>query len=280
MSATTGGHGRFRPLGCDEVKDLGAEFALGLLDGADRAAVVAHLEGCRACRSRVALLAEAGEQMLLVAPSVEPPPGFEQRVLDRLGPQGIRPRPPSRPWSRARARARSRARSRERSGSGSPFRSSPTRWFVPVVAVAAAALVVLGGAALVLRAGDGNGNDGDGGQTASEATGEHPVPERRTARLLSSHGQRDVGGVVIFESDPRVVEVDMAEWMERVADWDDPPAGPWTLAVERADGSREQHILALADDPRPRIPLQTGGAPVASVAIQDGTGHVWCSATL
>jgi len=268
MSASTsggGGGGRFRPLGCDEVKDLGAEFALGLLDGADRAAVVAHLEGCRACRSQVALLAEAGEQMLLVAPSAEPPPGFEQRVLDRLGPQGVRPRPMSRLGPRP-------GRTRRRNpGLG----ASSGRWFVPVLGVAAVMLVVLGGAAAVLRAGDGDGT-GNG----REVAGEHPQPERSTARLLSSHGQRDVGGVVIFDSDPRVVEVDMAEWMERVAGWDDPPPGPWTLAVERADGSREQHILALADDPRPRIPLQSGGAPVASVAIQDGTGHVWCSATL
>jgi hypothetical protein len=270
MSGTTGGRGRFRPLGCDEVEDLGAEFALGLLDGADRAAVVAHLEGCRACRSRVALLAEAGEQMLLVAPSAEPPPGFEQRVLDRLGPQGIRPRPSSRS-------ARSSRSGRSGSRSRSPFRSARTRWFVPVLAVAAAVAVVLGGAAVVLQAGD---RDGDGTGTGSEVADEHPETDRHSATLLSSHGQRDVGEVVIFDSDPRVVEVDMAEWMERVADWDDPPPGPWTLAVERADGSREQHILALADDPRPRIPLQTGGAPVASVAIQDGTGHVWCSATL
>jgi hypothetical protein len=252
---------RFRPLGCDEVEDLGPEFALGLLDGAERAAVVAHLEGCRACRSQVALLAEAGEQMLLVAPSAEPPPGFEQRVLDRLGPHGVRARPGS------------RFRSRPGSGSGSRWAARRSRRFVRVAAVAAAALVALAGAVAVLRAGD----DAD---PEPEVAGEHPEPDRHTATLVSSHDRRDLGEVVVIDSDPRVVEVDMAEWMARVAEWDEPPPGPWTLAVERADGTREQHILALADDPRPRIPLRSGGAPVASVAIQDGTGHVWCAATL
>ncbi|HEY8547081.1 MAG TPA: zf-HC2 domain-containing protein [Acidimicrobiales bacterium] len=271
---------RFRPLGCDEVGELAPEFALGLLDGAERAAVVAHLERCRACRSQVALLAEAGEQMLLVAPSAEPPPGFEQRVLDRLGVEG--PRAGSGPWARLRPRPRSRFRSRSGPGRGPDRRR---RWLAPAVAVTAAALLALGGAAAVLRSGDPTGSGRDAEVANPDAgnepgTVDRPEHERHTARLLSTRSRRDVGGVVVVESDPRVVEVDLAEWMARVAAWDEPPPGPWKLEVERIDGTQEQHILALADDPRPRIPLRPGGAAVASVAISDGTGRIWCEASL
>ncbi|HMG42424.1 MAG TPA: zf-HC2 domain-containing protein [Acidimicrobiales bacterium] len=112
---------RFTPLGCEEVGELAAEFALGLLVGAERAAVVAHLEGCRQCGAQVADLAEAGEQMLVVSPIVEPPAGFEQRVLARLAPLG----PPVAPRRR--------------------------RWRGTTLAVAAAVALVLGTAGLVLR---------------------------------------------------------------------------------------------------------------------------------
>jgi anti-sigma-K factor RskA len=252
---------RATPLACDDVDDLAEEFALGLLDGAERAAVVAHIEGCRSCGARVAVLAEAGEQMLLVAPAVEPPAGFEQRVLDRLGPEHLRRRrrlvgPGTWPRSRSAARAR-------------------PRWALPVLAVAATVAVLAGALALVVWAVGEQRTNGVATTTAPPAR-----PAEHTATLLSAHGQRDVGAVVVVDSDPRVVELDMAEWMEKVADWDDPPPGPWLLSVQRVDGAEELHVLALVDDPRPRVALQAGGAAVASVSIRDGTGHVWCSAEL
>jgi len=264
---------RFSPLGCDDVHDQAEEFALGLLDGAERAAVVAHLEGCRACGARVAVLAEAGEQMLLVAPAVEPPAGFEQRVLDRLGPEHLRPRRRL-PGHRSLTRGRLGGRSGERSSRAESSRSrSRDRWVLPLLAVAATAVVLVGAVTVALRVVDDARHD-------EVATSDPPAPAEHTATLLSAHGQRDVGDVVVVDSDPRVVEVDMAEWMEAVADWDTPPPGPWILSVRRVDGAEELHILALVDDPRPRVALQAGGAAVSSVSIQDGTGHVWCSAEL
>lgn len=255
---------RATPLACDDVDDLAEEFALGLLDGAERAAVVAHIEGCRACGARVAVLAEAGEQMLLVAPAVEPPAGFEQRVLDRLGPEHLR-----------RGRRRRIVGPGPRPGSRSrPAPEARPRWALPVLAVAASVAVLAGAVAVVVWA------VGEQRTNGVATTAPPARPAEHTATLLSAHGQRDVGEVVVVDSDPRVVELDMAEWMEKVADWDEPPPGPWLLSVQRVDGAEELHVLALVDDPRPRVALQAGGAEVASVSIRDGTGHVWCSAEL
>jgi hypothetical protein len=68
-------------LDCEGLRDLDCELALNLLTGAERAAAVTHLEGCPACRAEVSSLAAAADELLELAPVVEPPPGFESRVL-------------------------------------------------------------------------------------------------------------------------------------------------------------------------------------------------------
>ena len=81
---------------CAEVEDLAAELALGGIGGAERAAALAHLARCDACRTLVDQLARAADSILLVAPAVEPPVGFESRVLARIAaaaePVPLRPR--------------------------------------------------------------------------------------------------------------------------------------------------------------------------------------------
>lgn len=74
--------------GCDAVRALAPEVALGALAGTERAAVLAHLAGCDACRDVVADLSRVADRLLLAAPPAEPPPGFESRVLDRLAETG------------------------------------------------------------------------------------------------------------------------------------------------------------------------------------------------
>jgi hypothetical protein len=83
---------------CAELRDVAAELALGVLTGRERAAAVAHLEKCEACRENVRQLMVTGEQLLELLPPAEPPAGFETRVLERLGmpppPEGqTKPRP-------------------------------------------------------------------------------------------------------------------------------------------------------------------------------------------
>jgi hypothetical protein len=71
---------------CEETRALASELALGIADGAERAAALEHLAGCADCRRAVAELSEVTDELLLRAPEREPPPGFESRVLARLGP--------------------------------------------------------------------------------------------------------------------------------------------------------------------------------------------------
>jgi hypothetical protein len=77
-------------MNCDEMADLAAELALGVLTGRERAQAIAHLDRCDACRENVRQLTETGEGLLGLLPSSEPPAGFESRVVARLEAAGQR----------------------------------------------------------------------------------------------------------------------------------------------------------------------------------------------
>ena len=81
---------------CAAVTDNLGELALGALSGRDRVAALAHLDSCTACSAQVEALAAAGDQMLHLAPTAEPPVGFESGVFERLGVQ--HPTPGWRSW--------------------------------------------------------------------------------------------------------------------------------------------------------------------------------------
>jgi anti-sigma factor ChrR (cupin superfamily) len=70
---------------CAQLHDVDAELALGALTGRERAAALAHLEECRACREEVRQLMVTGGQLLELLPPADPPAGFETGVLERLG---------------------------------------------------------------------------------------------------------------------------------------------------------------------------------------------------
>ena len=72
-------------MSCDEFAGVAAELALGVLTGRERAAALAHLDGCESCREQVRELTMVQDELLALLPSQEPPAGFESRVLDRLG---------------------------------------------------------------------------------------------------------------------------------------------------------------------------------------------------
>jgi hypothetical protein len=70
---------------CEQYADQLAELALGILTGRERAQALAHLEGCPVCPAELEQLSLAADSLLEVVPSVEPPLGFEVRLMERLG---------------------------------------------------------------------------------------------------------------------------------------------------------------------------------------------------
>jgi len=69
---------------CADVRENAAEVALGALPGDERARFLAHLAGCPACEALVAELSLAADSLLQLAPEIDPPAGFEGRVLDAI----------------------------------------------------------------------------------------------------------------------------------------------------------------------------------------------------
>lgn len=87
---------------CAAVEPDLAELALGSLAGKPRAAALAHLDSCARCSAEVEDLSAAADELLLLAPRMEPSAGFEARVFEQLG---LRHRPPRwRTWLTERPR--------------------------------------------------------------------------------------------------------------------------------------------------------------------------------
>lgn len=68
----------------DELRDLCAVHALGALDGADRAAIEAHLGECAGCRRLVAEHAEAATGLGAALRPMAPSPELRLRIQDTL----------------------------------------------------------------------------------------------------------------------------------------------------------------------------------------------------
>jgi hypothetical protein len=71
---------------CEEIRGLAAELALGIVEGEERGRALEHLAECPECRAEVEKLSDVADELALLAPHREPPPGFESRVLARVLP--------------------------------------------------------------------------------------------------------------------------------------------------------------------------------------------------
>ncbi len=71
--------------GCASCRDLAPELAMGLVTGRERATAVAHLQECADCRRHLASLTRLHDEVRSMVPPVDPPVGFEARVLARIG---------------------------------------------------------------------------------------------------------------------------------------------------------------------------------------------------
>jgi anti-sigma-K factor RskA len=158
-------------MGCEEFTDVAAELALGVLTGRERAQALAHLDQCDACREHVSQLTSAGEQLLALLPTSEPPPGFETRVMERIG----LPAPAPDPVAGSRARRR-----RPRPW----LKISRTRGLLAVAAVLAA--IVAGGVG-------GWGLHGTGTQVAG-------APLSHAVFLSASH--QSAGKIFVYDGNP------------------------------------------------------------------------------
>jgi len=69
---------------CNELEQVVADLALGMLSGDERADALAHMGTCAACRHAVEAASQAVDALGVLTPAAEPPAGFEERVLWRL----------------------------------------------------------------------------------------------------------------------------------------------------------------------------------------------------
>jgi anti-sigma factor RsiW len=153
------------PMHHEDIDDELAELALGLLDGRRRAELLTHVESCGHCLAQVERFAMVADQLVHIAPELEPPLGFENGIFDRIREAGA-PEQAELPSELEERRRR---------------RSHPVR--VAVVAAIAAAMALLGvGAGWALHGTD---------NVPPSATSSHrPVLEGRL--LAAGHSVGDV----------------------------------------------------------------------------------------
>ena len=78
------------PTDCAAVRDDLGELALGLLSGRSRARALSHVASCAHCSAELEQLSTVADALLLLAPEIEPPVGFELRLAERLGEERVR----------------------------------------------------------------------------------------------------------------------------------------------------------------------------------------------
>jgi Putative zinc-finger len=168
-------------MNCREFLDAAAELALGVLTGRERARAMAHLEHCEACRENVRQLTLTGEGLLGLIPAMEPPAGFETRVMDRIGLAAPAPAPARRlAWLPHAGR-----RGASQGGSDQPGQLSRTR---RMFAVAAVALAVVAG--------------GLGGWALRNGASSPAGPPLHSAALESATHQ-PVGKIYLYQGHPQ-----------------------------------------------------------------------------
>jgi hypothetical protein len=84
---------------CEQFDGRVDELALGQVDDPERSRLLAHAADCPRCHSLFEGIGTVVDRLLLAAPQVDPPAGFEGRVLARLdAAQSSGSRRPRRSW--------------------------------------------------------------------------------------------------------------------------------------------------------------------------------------
>ena len=84
-------------LTCPQCCENAAELALKILPDPVRSRALAHVDHCITCRGNVSVLTFTAAQLIELLPDVEPPAGFEHRVINALAELERRPQDPVEP---------------------------------------------------------------------------------------------------------------------------------------------------------------------------------------
>lgn len=69
---------------CNEFREQLAELAVGGIDASERNDLLSHSADCASCQMALEQMTTVADRVLDETPEIEPPPGFEQRVLSHL----------------------------------------------------------------------------------------------------------------------------------------------------------------------------------------------------
>jgi hypothetical protein len=206
-------------MNCREFSDVAAELALGVLTGRERAAALAHLDQCDACREHVRQLTMTGEGLLELLPTMEPPAGFESRVLERIGlaTPAPAPAPARRPSWIGRLFHAGQQPGRPAAPAPGPSRSRQLGWTRRTLAAAAVAVAVVAG--------------GLAGWGLNAGTSSPASSQLASATLLST-GHQTVGKAFLYQGSPR--------WLYMSVDM---PSGDGTVLCQVV--SQSGHVTTL-----------------------------------
>ena len=196
---------------CQSVRPLLTELAIGAATGHDRAEALRHVAACTGCRHEVAELARAADDLLLLVPEREPPPGFETAVAQRIA-NLADPRPRRRRLARA---------GKSPPAAGAVSRRLPARAVRLAAAAVVLAITAAGGAAAAYWQAASDRHLADRYRQTIAASG------YSTATAVTSTSGTVVGHLFLYQGSP--------PWA-MVAITDAPQPGNYTMVVLTTSG--------------------------------------------
>lgn len=76
----------FSPVSCLQFDQEADDLVLGHIGEPERSRLIGHAASCEQCRMLIDGLGAVADRLLLLAPRIDPPAGFEARVLARVSP--------------------------------------------------------------------------------------------------------------------------------------------------------------------------------------------------
>jgi hypothetical protein len=100
-------------------------------------------------------------------------------------------------------------------------------------------------------------------------------PALMAADMTTTGG--DVVGTAYVQQQPAVLAMDLPGWAERLAAYGQ-PADAYSVRIEAVDGPMQLIPVAVNASSSWATALDVDPRSISSVAIVDGSGHVWCEA--